>query len=205
MSSAGSQAGDAYGRAAGCHEQLQAPLEAASAYALAAHCWRKDDGGDGPAATCLVRATELYADEGRFLLVARHHRELAELREDAGDLEDAAASYQRAADGYEDGSNADGCLRKVASLSARLERYDRAIELFEQLARRSLDVALLRFGAKQHLLCATLCRLARGDEAADVGRAVERYCDTDASFPQCREHKFLEVSDAADDRRPDSC
>jgi alpha-soluble NSF attachment protein len=55
---------------------------------------------------------------------------------------------------------------KVAFISAQLERYDRAIELYESIATSMLDSALLKWSAKEYFLKAGLCRLCSGDLVA---------------------------------------
>jgi alpha-soluble NSF attachment protein len=50
----------------------------------------------------------------------------------------------------------------VASLAAELEQYDRAVELYEQVASHSVDVSLLKYSVKDYLLNAGLCKLAIG-------------------------------------------
>ena len=51
-------------------------------------------------------------------------------------------------------------LIMVAQLSAQLEDYKRAIELYEQVAYSAQDNKLLKWGAKDHYFRASLCHLA---------------------------------------------
>jgi len=143
---------------------------------------------------CLRQAIEFYTDEGRFSIAAKHQKELAELYESSSDLENAIAAYQLAADYYEgesSSSSANQCLLKVALFSAQLERYDKAIELYEQIASASIDNNLLKWSVKDYLFRAGLCHLAKGD-VVSADRALERYQDMDASFSSQRECKFLQ-------------
>jgi alpha-soluble NSF attachment protein len=129
------------------------------------------------AVNCLKTAIELYTDEGRFSIAAKHQKELAELYEGtckscgmnglqgfAGEMEyeQCIEAYQQAADFYEgEGSTsaANGCLLKVAQYSAQLEKYDKAIEIFEQVAKNSLDNNLLKWSCKEYFLKSGLCYL----------------------------------------------
>jgi hypothetical protein len=57
---------------------------------------------------------------------------------------------------------AQGCLLKVAHFSAQLEKYDRAIEIFEQVANASLDNQLAKWSLKEYFLKAGLCHMCTG-------------------------------------------
>ena len=48
---------------------------------------------------------------------------------------------------------------QVAQFSAEMERYEPAIEVYEDVATRSMDNNLLKFSAKGYLLNAGICRL----------------------------------------------
>lgn len=80
----------------------------------------------------------------------------------------------------------------MSLFSAQLERYDKAIELYEQIASQSIDNNLLKWSVKDYFLRAGLCHLAKGDVVA-AERAVEKYMDMDATFSSQRECKFLQV------------
>jgi len=184
--------GEAYTKAAECHLKLQSKHEAASNYINAANCYKKSNITE--ATLCMKQAIEFYTDEGRFSIAAKHQKELAELYESESDLENAIAAYQLAADYYEgegSSSSANQCLLKVALFSAQVERYDKAIELYEQVAAASIDNNLLKWSVKEYFLRAGLCHLAKGD-IVSAERALERYKDMDATFSSQRECKFLQ-------------
>jgi len=188
------KAGDAFQKAAECHLKLQSKHEAAQAYVNASISYRKTNTTITTAVQCMKQGIEFYIEEGRFSIAAKHQKELAELYEDQSDLDNAIAAYQTAADFYEgEGSSksaANQCLLKVALFSAQLERYDKAIELYEQIAAQSIDNNLLKWSVKDYFLRAGLCHLAKGDVVA-AERALERYTDMDATFSSQRECKFL--------------
>jgi len=192
MSKKWDRAGEAYTKAAECHLKLQSKHEAATNYIAASNCYKKSNVAE--ATMCLKQAIEFYTDEGRFSIAAKHQKELAELYEAESDLENAISSYQLSADYYEgegSTSSANQCLLKVALFSAQLERYDKAIELYEQVASGSIDNNLLKWSVKEYFLRAGLCHLAKAD-IVSAERALERYQDMDATFSSQRECKFLQ-------------
>ena len=89
-------------------------------------------------------------------------------------------------------SSASQCLLKVAQYSAQLEHYEKAIEIYEQVGKTSLENNLLKWSVKEYFLKAGLCHLCQGD-VVSAKRAVENYKDLDSSFGSQRECKFLEV------------
>jgi len=185
------QAGAAFVRAAECQLKLQSKYEAATNYYNAANCYKKSNTGE--AIHCLKTAVELYTDDGRFSIAAKHQKEIAELYESEMDYEACIEAYQQSADFYEgegSTSSANGCLLKVAQYSAQLEKYDKAIEIFEQVAKNSLDNNLLKWSCKEYFLKAGLCYLCSQD-VVSAKRAVERYQEMDVTFSSQRECKFL--------------
>jgi len=192
MSKKWDRAGEAYTKGAECQLKLQSKHEAATNYIAAANCYKKSNVPE--AMLCMKQAIEFYTDEGRFSIAAKHQKELAELYEGESDLENAISSYQLAADYYEgegSSSSANQCLLKVALFSAQVERYDKAIELYEQVASASIDNNLLKWSVKEYFLRAGMCHLAKGDMVS-AERALERYQDMDATFSSQRECKFLQ-------------
>lgn len=53
-------------------------------------------------------------------------------------------------------------------------RYSRAIDIFETVARQSLDSNLLKYSVKGYLLNAALCQICSGDTVA-IHRALDQY------------------------------
>lgn len=53
-------------------------------------------------------------------------------------------------------------------------RYQKAIDIYEEIARQSLNNNLLKYGVKGHLLNAGLCQLCKGDFVA-INNALDRY------------------------------
>lgn len=55
-----------------------------------------------------------------------------------------------------------------------ISRYQKSIEIYEEIARQSLNNNLLKYGVKGHLLNAGICQLCKGDVVA-ITNALERY------------------------------
>jgi len=189
-------AGKAFIKAAEC-VQKSSKHEAATNYINAANCLKKFNNKD--AIDCLHIAVEMYTDEGRFSIAAKHQKEIAELYEEEMDLEHAMEAYQTSAD-YYDGegstSSANQMLLKVAQYAAQLEKYEKAIEIYEEVARKSIDNSLLKWSVKDYYLKAGLCHLCNGD-LVSAKRALEKYQETDVTFSGTREFKFLQDITAA--------
>lgn len=100
---------------------------------------------------------------------------------------DRAAEFFELADAT---TSANQCKLKVAQFSAQLQQYQKAIDIFEDIARQSLNNNLLKYGVRGHLLNAGLCQLCRGDIVA-ITNSLERYQDLDPTFSRVREYKFL--------------
>jgi len=186
------EAAATYVKAADCQLKLDSKHEAASNYVNAANCVKKTNVQD--AVIYLKQAVEFFTDEGRFSIAAKHQKEIAELYEQEADYEKAIESYQLSADYYEgegSTSSANGCLLKVAQFSAQLEKYDKAIEIFENVARGSLDNNLLKWSVKEYFLKAGLCHLCASD-IVSAKRALEKYQELDCTFSSQRECKFLQ-------------
>jgi len=186
------EAGKAFIKVAECQLKLDSKHEAATSYASAATCFKKNNTAD--CVDCLKKSVELFTGEGRFAIAAKHQKEIAEVYEAELDFEQAIEAYQIAADYFEGESStsqANTCLLKVAQYSAQLENFQKAIELYEQVARASLDNNLLKWGAKEHLHRAILCHLA-SEDLVGAQKALENYKSWDASFMSSRECKFVE-------------
>ncbi|KAM7322184.1 hypothetical protein ACRRTK_019025 [Alexandromys fortis] len=99
-----SAAGNAFCQAAQLHLQLQSKHDAATCFVDAGNAFKKADPQE--AINCLMRAIEIYTDMGRFTIAAKHHISIAEIYE----------------------------TELVAGYAAQLEQYQKAIDIYEQLA-----------------------------------------------------------------------
>ncbi|KAK4436467.1 Alpha-soluble NSF attachment protein [Sesamum alatum] len=193
------QAGAVYVKLANCHLKLDSKHEAANAYADAAHCYKKSNIKES--ISCLEQSVNLFLDIGRLNMSARYYKEIAELYEQEQNLEQAIVYYERAADLFQSEevtTSANQCKQKVAQFAAQLEQYQKAIEIYEEIARQSLNNNLLKYGVKGHLLNAGICQLCKGDVVA-ITNALERYQELDPTFSGTREYKLLRDLAAAVD------
>ncbi|EPS71419.1 hypothetical protein M569_03331 [Genlisea aurea] len=185
------QAGAVYVRLADCHLKLDSKHEAASAFADAAHCYKKSNLKES--ISCLEQSVNIFLDIGRLNMSARYYKEIGELYEQEQNLEQAIAYFEKAADLFQSEevtTSANQCRQKVAQFAAQLEQYQKAIEIYEDIARQSLSNNLLKYGVKGHLLNAGICQLCRGDVVA-ITNALEKYQDLDPTFSGTREYKLL--------------
>lgn len=53
-------------------------------------------------------------------------------------------------------------------------RYQKAIEIYEDIARQAINNNLLKYGVRGHLLNAGICQLCKGDFVA-ITNALEKY------------------------------
>ncbi|MFS7936979.1 putative NSF attachment protein [Helianthus anomalus] len=78
-------------------------------------------------------------------------------------------------------------------------RYQKAIEIYEEIARPSLNNNLLKYGIRGHLLNAGIFQLCKGD-VVPITNALERYQELDPMFSGTREYKLLmELAAAMDE------
>jgi len=68
--------------------------------------------------------------------------------------------------------------------------YYKAVELYEKVAKTSIQNNLMRWSVKEYLLKAGICQLCTGDQVG-VNAALDRYRELDPSFVQQREHQLL--------------
>ncbi|KAL3521277.1 hypothetical protein ACH5RR_019426 [Cinchona calisaya] len=185
------QAGAAYVKLANCHLKLDSKHEAANAYADAAHCYKKSNIKES--ISCLEQSVNLFLEIGRLNMSARYYKEIAELYEQRENLEQSIVYYERAADLFQSedvNTSANQCRQKIAQFASQLEQYPKAIEIYEDIARQSLNNNLLKYGVKGHLLNAGICQLCKGDVVA-INNALERYQELDPTFSGTREYRLL--------------
>jgi len=200
MSKKSELAAQAYIRAAQTWMEVDSKHEAATNYVNASNCLKKTSASD--AAKNLQCAVDIYTDEGRFSIAAKHEKDIAEIFETEGEIESAIKHYQQAADYYDgEGSTTTGhtCLLKVAHLNASIAKFEKAIEIFEQVAQAASSNHLIKYGAREYLFKAGLLHLALGD-LVSAKRALERYPEISVQFTGSRESKFLAEIIAASEK-----
>ncbi|KAI3748896.1 hypothetical protein L6452_12310 [Arctium lappa] len=185
------KAGAVYVKLAECYLKMDSKHEAANAYADAAHCYKKTNTAE--CVSHLEKALNLFMEIGRLSMSARYCKEIAELYEQEENLKQAMVYYDKAADlyqGEEVNTSANQCNLKIAQFAAQLEQYQKAIDIFENIARQSLNNNLLKYGVKGHLLNAGICQLCKGDVVA-ITNALDKYQDMDPTFSGSREYRLL--------------
>ncbi|OAD54880.1 Soluble NSF attachment protein [Eufriesea mexicana] len=171
--------------------------EAVECYQRAANMFKmaKNWSSAGKAISCLLKAIEIYTDMGRFTMAAKHHQSIAEMYEsEAVDLERAVHHFEQAADyfrGEESNSSANKCLLKVAQYAAQLENYEKAIQIYEQVASASLESSLLKYSVKEYFFRAALCHLCV--DVLNAQHAIERYQEQYPAFEDSREYKLIKT------------
>lgn len=185
------QAGQAFCQAAQLHLKAGVRHDAATNFVDASNCYKKSDPNE--AVSCLLKAIEIYTDMGRFTIAAKQHQNIAELYEsECVDLSRAMQHYEQAADyfrGEESTSSANKCMLKLAQYAAQLEHYDKAIQIYEQIAKSSLDNSLLKYSAKEYMFRAALCHLCV--DILNAQHALEKYCGLYPAFADTREYKLV--------------
>merc|ERR1711973_628279 len=130
-----------------------------------------------------------------FTIAAKHHETIAGIFEsECADLDKAMQHYEQAADyfkGEESNSSANKCMLKVAQYAATLENYNKAIQIYEQVAASALESSLLKYSAKEHFFRASLCHLCI--DALNAQHAVQRYEEQYPAFADSREAKLVKA------------
>lgn len=186
------EAGNAFRKAAEIHFNLDTKHEGAAVLADAGQVLKKDSPRE--AVDCYQKAIEVYTDMGKFSMAARYHTTIAEICEgDLADYDEAMRNYETAADYYkaEDSSaSADKCVLKVAHMAAQLQMFDKAVRIFEEVARNSLENTLRKYSAKEYFFKAAVCNFCISAEKAKV--AIQSYQEMHPGFQGTRELKLIE-------------
>ncbi|KAG8377095.1 hypothetical protein BUALT_Bualt09G0132700 [Buddleja alternifolia] len=180
-----------YIKLANCNLKSGSKHEAARAYVDGANCYKKTS--PKQAISCLDQAVNMFLEINRLNMSARYCKEIGELYEQEHNFDQAITYFERSADLFqteEVSTSASQCKQKVAQFSAQLGKYQKAIEIYEEIARYSLNNNLLKYGARGHLLNAGICQLCKGDVVA-IANALEKYQDLDPTFSRTRECKLL--------------
>lgn len=184
-------AGHAFTEIASLHFKGGNRLDAATNYVEAGNCYKKTDPNE--AVNSLLKAIEIYTDMGKFTMAAKHHQSIADIYEtEVADMEKAIQHYEQASDyfkGEENNSSANKCLLKVAMFAAQMEKYDKAIQIYEKVASSSLESSLLKYSAKEYMFRAALCHLCCDKEDAEI--ALNKYEEMYPAFQDSRECKLI--------------
>lgn len=79
----------------------------------------------------------------------------------------------------------------MAQYAAELEDYEKAIQIYEQVAGTCLDSSLLKYSAKEYFFRAALCHLCV--DLLNAQHAMEKYSQQYPAFQDSREYKLVKV------------
>lgn len=82
-------------------------------------------------------------------------------------------------------------MLKVAQYAAQLEDYDKAIQIYEQVASSCLESSLLKYSAKEYFFRAALCHLAV--DLLNAQHALVKYAQQYPAFQDSREYKLVKT------------
>jgi alpha-soluble NSF attachment protein len=122
-------------------------------------------------------AINLFEDIGRLSMAAKHYKDIADIYEKEENVERAMEYYEKAAELYSGegiDSTANQCKIKVAQFAAQLEQYNKAIAIYEDVAKQSMSNNLLKYSVKGYLLNAGLCQIC-GKDVVAINNALEKY------------------------------
>jgi len=185
------RAANVYIKLANCQLKLDSKHEAASAYVDAANCYKKSQPQE--AVRMLNLAINMFEDIGRLSMAAKHYKDIADIYEKEENVQRAMEYYEKAAELYSGegiDSTANQCKIKVAQFAAQLEQYNKAIAIYEDVAKQSMSNNLLKYSVKGYLLNAGLCQIC-GKDVVAIYNALEKYQELDPTFSSTREFKFL--------------
>jgi len=199
------EAGVTYEKAAECFARAECNNDRTEALNNAIMCYKKVSPDDAIRLIQLLVSMEIEA--GRTIPAARLEKQFAELCEELSRPEQAIDHYRRAADLFradESKMQSNQCLLKVAHLCAQREDFANACNIYEQLARESLDNNLTQWSAREYYFKGGLCRLAMGDPIG-ARQIIQRYMEEDVKFPPTRECQLLNaILDAWDKQDVDA-
>lgn len=189
------ESGDNFRRAGELSEQLKNMHEACQHYVNAGKAYRTVD----PAETTRVFniAIKMHLENNRFATAAKLYKELGDVAVEDSDFHKAIEHFGNAADCYmteNQTTTANQCKLKIAQLCAQVEDYQRAIQLYEEIALSSLDNNLLKWSVKDYYFKALLCQMALDAKSQDFeasDQALGKYQDLDPSFENSRECKLV--------------
>jgi len=186
-----SEAAETYEKLTEMYQHIGSNHEVAMNFVESGNCYKKID--LNKAIEMFKKAAKKFSEIGRLSIAAKHLKEVGDMLEKEKRLEESLEAFTAAADlymGENTESTANQCKLRVASIAGQLERYDMAIETFEDCAKHAAENNLLKYSAKGYLLNAGICRLCAADPVG-VLNACQRYGDIDPTFPNSREEQLL--------------
>jgi len=184
-------AGNAYMRACDCYSRTSfGQHNIATNYINAAHNFSKQDQTAGIAA--MLKGIGILAEDGKFSQAAKYEKELAEMFENIGDLDNAIKHYEVAGEYFDmEGSKTTGagCLEKIVPIVAEKADYHKAIDLIEKIC-DSYSSTLAKHSIKDLCLKAGILYLCIPDTVA-ANKSMDKWLGKYSEFRGTREHHFL--------------
>ena len=183
-------AGEAFAKSASYREY---PYDSATDHTEAANCYKKVN--PDLAIECLLKASEIQAENDKSQMVAKYHEEIGKLLEGVGKRNQAAQHYEIAAKHFLSdcrNSAANRCRLKAAEIYAIVEEFDQAILIYEAVAPRALESNLLKYTAEDHYFRACICHLCV--DFLNAHHALERYNDEYPAFKDCRKGMMSKIT-----------
>jgi len=198
-SSCWDKAAEAYTQAADTQRQLNEESQLASMLNKAGDSHRKAGNYQG-AVSVWREAIDVYVGLGRGSSAANIQSTIAEIYEQGhlgeANSEDTIKAYLKAAElfvvdtpGRPQAAN--NCKEKAAYICMNIKQYDKADELFMDLAESCMRSNLLKFNAKGYYFRSLICLLGRGDVVKTRTRLNEIETK-DTGFRRTREKELVE-------------
>jgi len=187
-------AAESFQQSAECHIKSNDTVDASNDFVNAAKCYKKGNFKD-QTVSCYERSIKIELDAGHYDTVAKHYTELAELFEGEKMYEKAISYYTEASENYRTKDNIPWAAKmqnKVGEINAKLEKYDEARKIFEDIAKQMVENNSTRMAAKDYLFRAGLCLLCSQDIGGII-EAVHKYSEIDNFFDSSKEKKFLQL------------
>lgn len=169
-------------------------LEAAADYINIAKINQKHICNDSISIYYLKEAIQVYVEKCKFKLAAHEYYKIGEINEKMSNISDAIEAYEIAADYYDNEnmqSDAIKCLFKVADLSSQIEKYERAIEIYQSIYQLYNKTIALRWNAPKIFLKTCLCHLAHHD-LIGCKNEITKFREINPFFEKDDRCKFLE-------------
>ncbi len=199
------EAGETYEKLTATCNEMGSNHEVAMNFVESANCYKKIDANK--AVEMFKKAAKKFSEIGRLSMAAKHLKEVGDMLEKEKKLEESLEAFAAAADlylGENTESTANQCKLRVAAIAGQLERYDMAIETFEDCAKHAAENNLLKYSAKGYLLNAGICRLCAADPVG-VLNACQKYNDIDPTFQGSREEQLLkDLANSSEAGDPDA-
>jgi alpha-soluble NSF attachment protein len=185
------QAAVCYQKSAECLLKLKNKYDAAVSYINSSHCYRNIDNSLYEVIFCIDSAMRLIETQKKYCVCAKYCIEISNIYEYMLNYEEAIEYMEMAIDFWKrEGITDYSSQKKVAELYARRGMYNRAIVLFEELAKALPPDSPKRYMIKDYFFCALLLFFCT-DNKHQAMSALEKYKSLDPNFCNTKECEFI--------------